>query len=149
MPKREETAGYIYVLRNAEMPGLIRIGHTTLDVAKRASELSSHESVPVPFEVVSQHFSRWPHSTERLVHRELRRYRVSRSREFFQLPEAIASEVCRRSTVKGGRDQFRRWVRSEVQAPMPTIGQSQRTNMKELAVGVIIIGILALAAAVF
>lgn len=131
------------------MPGLVKIGHTTRDVQKRASELSSHESVPVAFEVVSQHFSRWPHSTERLVHRELRRYRVSRSREFFQLPEDIASEVCRRSTMKGGRDQFRRWVRSEVQAPRPTIGQNRPTNIKKLAVSVVIIGIIALVATVF
>lgn len=140
----KDTAGYIYVLRNREMPGLVKIGHTTRDVEKRASELSSHESVPVAFEVVSQHYSKWSHSTERLVHRELRRYRVSRSREFFQLPDDVATEVCRRATMKGGRDQFRKWVRSNINAPRPTIGENRPTNIKILAIGAIIVGFLAL-----
>jgi T5orf172 domain len=42
--------GYIYVLTNPAMPGLVKIGHTT-DVQRRVKELSTATGVPSTFVV--------------------------------------------------------------------------------------------------
>ena len=48
--KRVKTEGYVYILTNRGMRGLIKIGRTTGSVEKRAKDLSS-TGVPFPFEV--------------------------------------------------------------------------------------------------
>lgn len=42
-------AGYIYVLINPSMDGLVKIGKTTRDPSGRAKELSGATGVPSPF----------------------------------------------------------------------------------------------------
>ena len=41
--------GFVYVLSNASMPGLIKVGMTTKVPDGRAKELSSDTSTPTPF----------------------------------------------------------------------------------------------------
>ena len=42
---------YIYLLSNASMPGILKVGRTTQDPRKRAEELSGSTGVPTPFSV--------------------------------------------------------------------------------------------------
>ena len=44
--------GYVYILSNISMPGLLKIGMTRLDPTKRVKELSSSTGVPTPFNLV-------------------------------------------------------------------------------------------------
>ena len=42
----------VYILMNKDMPGLIKIGHTSGTAGERAKKLSQSTSVPSPFEVI-------------------------------------------------------------------------------------------------
>lgn len=44
--------GYVYILSNPGMPGLLKIGMTRFDPTKRVQELSSATGVPTPFQLV-------------------------------------------------------------------------------------------------
>ena len=46
---------FIYVLENASMPGLVKIGRTDRSVSERVNELSSHTGVPTGFTVVKEY----------------------------------------------------------------------------------------------
>lgn len=77
--------GYIYILINQSMPGLIKIGITARDARSRARELSN-TSVPTPFEVAFELFSENFEVLEKTVHEALDDFRVSGNREFFRYP---------------------------------------------------------------
>lgn len=81
-------AGYVYVLTNASMPGLVKIGRTDGDPTNRARELSSDTGVPTPFVVVYQRLFRDCVNAEASLHILLERNgsRVSANREFFSAP---------------------------------------------------------------
>lgn len=83
-------AGYIYILSNSAMPGLIKIGLTYRRVEERLLELSGVTGVPTPF--VIEYFCLTADVEE--VEKELHaRFSTTRSpgREFFAtaLPDAI------------------------------------------------------------
>lgn len=44
--------GYVYILSNPSMPGLLKIGMTRFDPTRRVQELSSATGVPTPFQLV-------------------------------------------------------------------------------------------------
>jgi len=85
--------GYIYVLVNPSMDGLVKIGKTTRDPAGRAKELSGATGVPTPFVLAYDLFFNDCSAAEEFVHAllEQKGYRVSSNREFFNvsLSEAI------------------------------------------------------------
>ncbi len=85
-------AGYLYVLVNSSMPGLVKVGKTTRAPSDRANELSNTTGVPTPFVVAFDDYFEDCDVAERLVHSELekRGLRQSMQREFFR---ASASEV--------------------------------------------------------
>jgi len=86
--------GYVYILTNDAMPGLVKIGRTSREVNVRAAELWQ-TGVPERFEVD------WAFKTpdcvqlERFVHADLKDRRVSRSREFFRAEQEYAVERVR------------------------------------------------------
>lgn len=43
--------GYIYILNNNSMSGLIKIGSTVINAQERAKQISSNTGVPTPFKV--------------------------------------------------------------------------------------------------
>lgn len=83
------TKGYVYILKNPSMPGLLKIGKTTRSVQQRANELWQ-TGVPTPFEVVAEVLSPDCHELEKAVHSLLAGTRVSEMREFFAVDEAHA-----------------------------------------------------------
>lgn len=81
--------GYVYILKNPSMPGLLKIGKTTRSVQQRANELWQ-TGVPTAFEVVDECYSPNCHELERWVHEWLSKWRVSPEREFFAVEEELA-----------------------------------------------------------
>lgn len=76
--------GYVYVLINKSMPGLVKIGVTYRDPSDRLQELSTHTGVPTPFNLT---FEKWVSNctlVEELTHKKLNANRVSSDREFFR-----------------------------------------------------------------
>lgn len=83
--------GFIYVLRNESMPGILKIGKTTRTPGERASELFT-TGVPTPFEIVTAIFTKYLDETENDIHNHLAEFRVSGNREFFKISELEAVE---------------------------------------------------------
>ena len=79
------SAGYVYILINQSMPGLIKIGRTFRDSRDRARELHT-TGVPTPFEVAFELFSLEHEKVEERIHQQLESFRVSINREFFRYP---------------------------------------------------------------
>jgi hypothetical protein len=84
--------GYVYILTNEAMPGLVKIGKTSRDVVGRANELYQ-TGVPLPFRVA--HWCKTPDcdELETWVHDSLSQERVSPSREFFRCEAEYAVQV--------------------------------------------------------
>jgi T5orf172 domain-containing protein len=84
--------GYLYILSNPAMPGLLKIGLTTRTVPDRVAELSAATGVPSAFAVEAYFESSDPQEHEKAVHRKLQNRRVA-GKEFFRvsLDEAIES----------------------------------------------------------
>lgn len=85
-------SGYVYVLTNSAMPGIVKVGRTTRDVPTRVTELFQ-TGVPVPFDVVGSVYSPDCHVLEARAHAALGRHRVDAGREFFRCKPEIALEV--------------------------------------------------------
>ena len=88
-----EVPGQVYILCNASMPGLLKIGMTTKGVQERIKQLSAGTSVPTPFELVRAFSTPTPKRHERLVHEVMARFRLC-GREFFQVDQGFALRVC-------------------------------------------------------
>lgn len=95
IPDDFRISGWVYVLSNACMPGIYKIGMTTNDPEARAKEISQGTGVPAPFEVVKAYFSQNPREDELIIHEELAEYRFNPNREFFKCPLAVIEEcIC-------------------------------------------------------
>lgn len=77
--------GYVYVMTNPAMPGLVKVGLSTRCPERRCNELAS-TGVPLPFELQFAVFVPSVHWTERRAHELLAEKRVSQGREFFRVP---------------------------------------------------------------
>lgn len=85
--------GYIYILSNATMPGLVKIGYTAReDVMERVSELSSATGVPAPFEIEYYCLTRRVEDIEEKAHKEFSSLR-SAGKEFFRVDIVEAVRV--------------------------------------------------------
>jgi T5orf172 domain len=84
------TKGYLYILSNPSMPGLLKIGLTTRTVPDRIAELSAATGVPSAFTVEAYFESSAPQQHEKTVHQKLGNLRVV-GKEFFRvrLDEAV------------------------------------------------------------
>ena len=84
MPK-----GFVYVLSNPSMPGLVKIGFTVKVPTERALELST-TGVPMPYEVEFYCLVEDPAALEARVHEALSPKRQSSAREFFRVDSSEA-----------------------------------------------------------
>lgn len=90
---RPEREGHIYILRNASLPDMVKIGFTCKPVADRIGQLSKSTSVPTPFELVQAFSSPTPMAHEAAVHMALAGDRLP-GREFFRVSETLAISTC-------------------------------------------------------
>jgi hypothetical protein len=84
--------GFVYVLSNPAMPGLVKVGRTDRLPTQRAIELQT-TGVPSPFVI---EFAMWfpdPSRVEIIAHHELDDYRVSESREFFRVETFVVTKL--------------------------------------------------------
>jgi len=78
-------SGHVYALINPAMPGLVKIGFTTVSVEGRAADLSRATGVPQSFQVLCSLSCRDPQTVEARLHRYFAERRV-RGSEFFSIP---------------------------------------------------------------
>ncbi|TBV74803.1 GIY-YIG nuclease family protein [Pseudoxanthomonas winnipegensis] len=89
--KRQQGPGYVYILTNTSMPGLIKIGKTRLNPEDRANQLQT-TGVPRGFQVEYACRTTDPEAVEQAMHVAFGPRRVSDRREFFEIEpdQAIA-----------------------------------------------------------
>ncbi len=94
--------GYIYILSNPGMKGLLKIGFSTRPVQERVAELNAATGVPMPFKIEAFFTSDDPEAHEERIHALLAQNRI-KGKEFFEvsLPKAldVVQSVCRRPPV--------------------------------------------------
>lgn len=86
------SAGYIYVLSNPAMPGLLKIGITNRDVKERVEELSAASGVPKPFDIEYYSLTGDMEEIEKQVHEHFCSVRMT-GKEFFSASVDKAIEV--------------------------------------------------------
>ena len=88
----ETVRGFVYILSNPCMPGLIKIGMTENDVFQRAAELSASTGVPEPYAVEAYTACQDPRKSESALHALFESKRKP-NREFFetQLRDALVA----------------------------------------------------------
>jgi hypothetical protein len=92
-PVSSRRRGWVYVLTNRAMPGLVKIGCTKRTPEERARELSDKTGVPAPFVVAwSWPVSDWE-AVERLTHNRLDACRPNHNREFFSCSVSKAARA--------------------------------------------------------
>jgi hypothetical protein len=91
--------GYLYILSNPLIPGLLKIGLTTRLVPDRVAELSSATGVPGDFTIEAYFESSDPAGHERTIHKKLNHCRV-KGKEFFRISLDEAVETLRVVTGK-------------------------------------------------
>lgn len=89
----ERNTGWIYILGNSHMPGLLKIGRTDRTSYERIEELSSATGIPTPFVLVWQEEVSNSVCAEKEIHEYLHEYRVSEGREFFKVDTCIAVDI--------------------------------------------------------
>lgn len=87
--RRQHDPGYVYILANDSMPGLLKIGKTMHHPEGRARDLQS-TGVATPFKVVYFIPTNQMSAVEQAVHQLLAQYRVSPRREFFRVDAQTA-----------------------------------------------------------
>lgn len=95
-PKEEAClggGGWIYVLVNSQMPGVVKIGRTDRSPRERVDEISAATGVPAPFVLVWEEQVSDSVAAESEVHRLLYSHRTSDDREFFRLDPKSAIEA--------------------------------------------------------
>ena len=79
--------GFIYILHNKSMPGLLKIGYSEREVKSRVIELNSKTALPEDFEILAFFESYAPKEEETKIHKILNDKRINIKREFFELEQ--------------------------------------------------------------
>jgi len=86
--KTTKKFGWVYVLSNDAMPGLVKIGFTAKCPYIRARDISRGTGVPLPFDVIYAAKTLYFAEVEARTHYLLSEHRINSLREFFyQTPE--------------------------------------------------------------
>lgn len=107
--------GYIYILSNPSMPGVLKIGKTKRPPEVRVKELSSATGVPTPFHIEGVIEATDMSAVEKEVHLHIANRRVNNRREFFRIDVSqavrIAGKVATRSKSKFRRERQNAYFR--------------------------------------
>ena len=131
MEIRDPKKGYVYVLTNPSMPGLLKIGRTSNEPEQRLDELNT-TGVPTPFDLEIALEVHDCLQAEKLVHDALTHYRPSKSREFFRisLPDAgaVIFNVLQNSTIHFVRapDQL-----ASINEKVAELAEAERNQQRE------------------
>lgn len=87
------STGYIYILKNALMPGVLKIGFTERTVIERLNEINKATGVITPWQVCDFWFTQEPYLVEQEIHHKLSDYRVEDNREGFAIDFTVARDV--------------------------------------------------------
>ncbi|MBZ9752707.1 GIY-YIG nuclease family protein [Deinococcus sp. HMF7604] len=77
-------SGYVYVLSNESLPGVLKVGMTSRDPFTRAAELTT-TGLPMPFRVEFCLMTERPSALELALHQQFAAQRVQAGREFFRV----------------------------------------------------------------
>jgi hypothetical protein len=78
--------GYVYVISNPSMPGILKIGFTTRPIEERLQEANAGSTwIPTPFSLDLYKFVVHPQDKEGTLHKILSKDRVNPKREFFRV----------------------------------------------------------------
>jgi hypothetical protein len=83
--------GYIYILANKAMPGILKIGYTDRTPQQRVKEINGGTGVIVPWYVVNAFACKAPDYIESIIHNQLNQYNINK--EGFAITETMANEV--------------------------------------------------------
>lgn len=83
--KSKTKDGFVYVMSNPSMPGLVKIGIARESVEKRKKSLSSPSGVPTPFVIEYACKVTDCKAVEDAFHTAFTRDRINMSREFFRI----------------------------------------------------------------
>jgi nuclear transport factor 2 (NTF2) superfamily protein len=90
MAKKEyQKRGYVYVLSNPSMPGIVKIGRSKSGEKHRAQQMYT-TGVPEPFVLEFEILTNDAEDLEATVHEEMAQYRTNGSREFFSCEVEVA-----------------------------------------------------------
>ena len=92
--------GYVYVLINSAMEGIVKIGSTTDSSESRAAAISRATGVPTAFLVVYEEHVSDCKAAEKRVHEKLEYSRVNRKREFFRVPVKVAVKAVQETALQ-------------------------------------------------
>jgi len=100
-------AGFVYVMSNPAMPGLVKIGKSDKDPSgDRARELRT-TGVPYPFKVEYFAFVEGHHELEKTLHSFFAKHRVDKDREFFRIsPDVVIEAIKSRVKVLYEKDEY-------------------------------------------
>lgn len=97
----EVTEGFVYLLSNALMPGIYKIGFTASNPDNRAREISGDYGLPMPFEVLEYWRTKDPYIVEQRIHVALASYK--KAGEFFEVDLQFAKETIEAYIIKGAK----------------------------------------------
>jgi hypothetical protein len=98
--------GYLYILSNPSMPGVLKIGASARGGLSRAREMySGNTGVATPFSLEFEVMVRNPAIRERRLHEHLVQYRINGRREFFNCDLITAVDALLRQARKGYPDR--------------------------------------------
>ena len=85
--------GFVYILFNPWMPGVLKIGCTNRSPNERAQELSKPTGVPEDFSVLAYFEMQDFQHYERKIHTDFDHLRVNHCREFFRVSARDLREI--------------------------------------------------------
>ena len=97
--------GFIYILSDPSLPGLLKIGKTSKDPKTRGDELYA-TGIPTPFKLEYMAFCDDMDTLEIQVHKKLESYRPNKDREFFKVSRMTAINVIQKESKNSGELKF-------------------------------------------
>lgn len=137
---RGANVGFVYVLSNPVMPGILKIGRTDAeDVGRRISQLYT-TGVPVPFTIEFAAQVADPVAVEDALHRAFAPSRINPSREFFRLEVDQPLAILKLLHVHDDTAKVQSEV-TEIDAPSLAAAEQQKKrrpnfNFKEMGIPV-------------
>ncbi len=142
-----EQRGWVYVVSQAAIPGMIKIGFTLRPPEERARDFD-RIGLPGSFVVEYEANVESPRAVERAVHAELRRRQLCKGREWFTLPvdqaiseikrlagDSLKSESLKRTANE--RAEFTRLVHEHVERQRKSGGVDKVTLLAAFAMGAV------------